>query len=531
MTMKIKYLFFIIIFIISCNKNNKIDEITINITSEPLTIDPALNTDSWAASYMLHIFEGLTIKDENGNIIPGTAEKWDISDDGLIYTFYLRTNAKWSDGQPVTAHDFVYAWKRVVDPNVAAKFSYFMEPIENAKEIISGEKSIDELGVKAINDHILEVKLESPTPYFMELSSFRLYLPVRKDIIEKYGDNWTLKPETYIGNGAFKMLERKINEKITMVQNTNYWNIKNIKPKKLTFILMDDANASLASIKQGYLNFSKSLPRNNIIKLEQENIVQIYSSLATYQYRINVKKDILKNLDIRKALFLSIDRDYIINNITKAGEKPAYFLVSFGIKDYKANFRDNDKYYINKENNYSNDIIEAKKLMSKAGYSNGIGFPILELTIPNSDIDQNIAEAVQNMWKKILGIDVKINKYESGMYFQELHDRNFDIASYIWYADFNDPINFLNVFVSSEFANYGNYSNEKYDHYINISSITNNEENRMKILHEAENLLFQDVATIPIFYSSEAFLASPNLKGVEYDPMGMVKFHHAYLEE
>lgn len=525
------YIIFIIYFFASCNNNmkDKANNIIINLSSEPLTIDPTLNTDNWAGTYIAHAFEGLTQKDKDNNIIPGVAEKWEVSEDGLTYTFYLRTNAKWSDGRPVTAYDFAYAWKRTIDPKVSGKFGYLFTPIKNANKIISGELSSEQLNVFPENEITLKVVLENKTPYFIELTSFYAFSPVRKDVIEKYGDNWSLNPETYIGNGAFKTIVRKIDEKIVMIKNTNYWNSDNVKPEKLTFIMMEDPNAALSGIKNNSLQFSKSLSRNSINKLKNENIIKTVPIIATYHYRININNKILNDIKIRKALSLAIDRNYLISNVTKANENAAYNFVPYGIKDYKGDFRENKIYNEYISTNQIFNITNAKKLLSDAGYPDGYGFPVLDLITSTRDFDINVSEAIQEMWKNNLNIDVRINKYDYAYYLQYVHNRNFDIASHLWYGDFSDPFAFLESALETSFFNYGNYKNILYDKYVYMANETNNIIERMKLLHHAEQILINEVGVIPIYFHTEAFLVSPNLKDVEYDSMGMVRFHNAYL--
>ncbi|MEI0608211.1 peptide ABC transporter substrate-binding protein [Brachyspira pulli] len=527
------YIIFIIYFFASCNNNmkDKANNIIINLSSEPLTIDPTLNTDNWAGTYITHIFEGLTQKDKDNNIIPGVAERWEVSEDGLTYTFYLRTNAKWSDGKTVTANDFVYSWKRIVNPNTAAKFSYFMEPIKNAKDIIAGNKDVNELGIKSINDFIFEVTLEYPTLYFLELTCFRIAMPLRKDIIEKYNDTWTLYPETYIGNGAFKMVERSIDEKIVLIKNTNYWNIDNIKPNSLTFLMLEDPSLALSGIKNNSIHLSKSVPRKDVPRLTKENIIQTKNISGTYHIHFNMNNKIFENKNIRKALSLALDRNYIVSNITMAGEIPADALVSYGIKDYTGEFRSNGNKYLDlNSTNYINNIAIAKELLKNEGYINGKGFPVLEMTITTRDFDINVSEAIQSMLKENLGIDIRINRYDWASYSQLIYGKNFgDLALYMWYADFNDPINFLNTFRIGSPNNYGNYSNMEYEHYLELATTNNNNKNRMELMHKAEDILMYDFAMIPIYFNSEAFLVSEKLKDVEYDNMGILRFFNSYL--
>lgn len=521
------------IIMLSCSNKDKIktatNEIIINLAPEPLTMDPTLNTDNLTMIYILHAFEGLTKKDANNKVIGGAAESWDINEKGNIYTFHIRSNAKWSDGKNVTSHDFVYTWRRAVDPKTANKYSYYFEVIKNAKDVISGEKTIEELGVRAIDDYTFEVELNSPTAYFLELAAYPPFYPVREDIVNKYGDEWTLKPETYIGNGAFKMTERNFDKSIILERNTNYWNNENIKPYKLTFILMEEPNTSLAGVLNGNIHFAKPFPRNNIETLKEKGIVHIVPVAASYYYRYNLNKKVLQDVNIRRALSLAIDREYIVKSITKCGESPAGNLVPYGINDIDGDFRKKGGDYI-VSSNYQANLEEAKKLLAEAGYENGKNFPVIDLLIATREFDINIADAVQSMLKENLNIDVRIVKHEWASYLQNMYDRNFDLAVYLWYADYNDPINFLNIFKSDAPNNYGSYSNKTFDEYIDIASTNKDNDIRMPALHLAEDIFMNDNAVIPIYFYSEALLVSPKLKGVEYDSQGLYRFFNAYLE-
>ncbi len=521
------------IILLSCSNHSKEEinknEIVINLAPEPLTIDPTLNTDNLTMIYILHAFEGLTKKDEQNKIIGGAAESWDVNNAGNIYTFHLRKNAKWSDGQNVTAEDFVYTWKRAVDPKTGNKYSFYFEIIKNAKDIIGGLKSIEELGVKAIDDYTFQVELNSPTAYFLELAAYPPFYPVREDIINQYGDKWTLKPETYIGNGAFKMTERNFDKNIILERNTNYWNEKNIKPNKLTFLLMEEPNTSLAGVLGDYIHFAKPFPRNDIENLKEKGIVHIVPVAASYYYRYNLNKQVLQDEKIRKALSLAIDRKYIVESVTKSSERPAGSLVPYGINDINGDFREKGGMHIGTDN-YKKDVEEARKLLTKAGYENGKNFPVLDLLIATREFDINIADAVQNMFKEALNIDVRIVKHEWASYLQNMYDKNFDLAVYLWYADYNDPINFLNIFKSDAPNNYGSYSNNTFDEYIDIASTNKSNRIRMHTLHLAENIFMNDNAIIPIYFYSEALLVSQKLKGVEYDSQGLYRFFNSYIE-
>ena len=267
--------------LVSCENNQEAKnlnsfadgEIAITLGGEPRTLDPTLNSLSFGSVYMIHFFEGLTKKDDKDNVVAGMAESWNISADGLKYTFHLRTNAKWSDGKPVVASDFEYAIKRAANPETGASYSHMLNVIKNASLVISGKAEVDDLQVKALDDYTLEIILENPAPYFLEyISVSSPYFPVRKDIVEEFGDEWSRKPETYIVNGPYIMTERKTDEKIVMEVNPNYYAKDEIIAKKITVVIMSDSNTALAAIREGTILFSYlEAPMGEIPTLLKEN--------------------------------------------------------------------------------------------------------------------------------------------------------------------------------------------------------------------------------------------------------------------
>ncbi|PTY40709.1 peptide ABC transporter substrate-binding protein [Brachyspira hampsonii] len=525
--------FLIILSSISCSKSKSTnDGIIVNLSVEPKTIDPSLNAQIYGVIYISHVFEGLTVRDRNNKIVPGVAEKWEISPDGKTYTFYLRTNSTWSDGKPVVAEDFVYSWQRQVDPKVASEYSYQHEPVKNAMAITRGEMPVDSLGVKAIDEHTLVVELEAPTAYFLEVAAFPTFAPLRKDIIEQYGDDWTLKPETYIGNGPYIMSERNIDENIIMIKNTNYWNADTIVAEKITFVFMQNGAAAVAGIKDGSLHMAYEPPQQDIPTLMEEGLIQIKPLIATYYYPINVTNEYLKDPRVRKALSLAIDRNYIVENVTKGGQKPAGGWVPYAVNDVDGDFRVNggDFYDISKEG-YSNNVEMAKQLLAEAGYPNGEGFPVIEFkTDPGNHV--GIFEAVQQMWKEHLNIDSTITQIDNALLGQTLLEKNFMIGRLYWSADYSDPMSMMSLFTSYNTQNNGGYSNKRYDDLIGEAMSTDDNNIRMKAMHEAERILIEeDMGAIPLYFFTEPLLVNPKLRDVVYNPLGFHKFFYAYLEE
>ena len=524
--------FLMLIFFITCNKENSTQssEISINLGGEPRTLDPTLNSLSFGSIYMIHFFEGLTKRDNKDNIVSGMAESWNISEDELVYTFHIRTNAKWSDGKNVTAYDFEYALKRVADPKIAAPYSYMLNVIKNARMVLRGELPIDELKVKAVDEYTLEIILENPTPYFLEyISVSSSYFPVRKDIIEKYGDEWSRSPETYIVNGAYIMTERKVDEKIIMKLNTNYYDKDKIVAKKINVLIMDDSNTVLASIKSGNLQFSViEAPIAEIPTLIKENYILQEPAYGIYFLAINSSKGVLTNQKIRKALSLAFDRNYIISNITKMNQIPAGAFVALKMNDYNGDFRKNGGNYID-YNNYEENIKKARQLMLEAGFTNGENFPVLEIrTTPG--YFTLICEAIQNMYKKNLNIDTIIKSEEYNVTYEAMSEKNYDLARTGWTADYSDPIAMLNFFQGLNSVNHTGFDSKEYNNLIDLASKTSDQETRMNLLHKAEDILFDYMPIIPIIYRMDPFMISPKLKGAIFNPLGRYRFHYSYVE-
>jgi len=348
-------------------------ELTVHVGSEPDIIDPALNSAVDGATLLVHGFEGLMSLDENGVPIYGQAASYTVSGDGLTYTFKLRDGLKWSDGKPLTANDFVYAWNRAIDPETAADYEYMFESIEGYAE--------GKLNVTAPDDKTLVVKLVAPTPYFLELCAFPTFFPVRKDIVEANPDGWTLDPKTYIGNGPYMLTEWVHDSHMIYKKNPNYWNASAVTgPDTLKFLLMDDHNAILAAFQNNEIAFADSMPNDEIDAWKNKPEFHIAGQLGTYYVSFNVKKAPLDNPLVRKALILADDRDYICVNIGKAGQQPAGAYVPTGLSDTDPTkqFRDvGGNYYDPSKEAYKKNLEEAKKALADAGYPDGKGLPTL----------------------------------------------------------------------------------------------------------------------------------------------------------
>lgn len=527
------FIFLTFLLIISCSKETKKikDELTINLGYELQSIDPAINDETYGFIYINHAFEGLLTKDINGKIVGGSSDKWEISEDKLKYTFHIREDAKWSDGKKLTADDFVYSYRRVVDPKTASPIAYLMYYIKNAKDINMSKKPIESLGVTAVDENTLVIELENPTLYFEDiLASGGCYVPVREDIINKYGDDWTWKSEAYIGNGAYKMTERKPDELIAFELNTNYWDYKNQVAKKINFVLIADEYISLNAVRTGDVDFSINAPPiGEIESLIKENLMAVSDIIGVYYLDLNNKDKTLSDKRVRKALSLAIDRNYIVSNIGYGKLIAAESFVPPVVKGLEKSFREESSNFII-ANNYSNNIIEAKKLLAEAGYPNGENFPILEVKV-SSGFYTTVLEAIQEMWKNNLNIDVVVRTEESKITLPFRQSGKYQIARTSWTGDYNDPLTMLQIMTSDSDINYSGFSNERYDYLINFATTSTNEKDRMEALKEAEAILFEEMPIIPFIYRTDFSVVNPKLKNYIDDPLGRYRFNYAYIEE
>ena len=515
-------------------------KIVYNLGADPKTLDPQLNSAVDGSTVIHNAFEGLMREDENSKIIPGTAEKYELSDDGTVYTFHLRDNAKWSDGKPVVAEDFVYAWKRALNPEVAAEYAYQLFYIKNGAAYYNKEKigdkvaTAEDVGVKAIDDKTLEVTLESPVSYFLSLAAFPTYFPVRQDIIEQNKEKWALKPDTYVSNGPFKMSEWKEKESITFVKNENYWDAKNVKLETLELRLIDDEITYLNAFKSGEIDVIESPPQAEIPTLLDEGTAKIYPYLGTYFYVINVSdkaKDVdpkaaeaLSNPKFRKALALSIDKQLIVDKVTQGGQVPSTSYVPLGILDSAE--KEFKKDYLPP----TGDIEEARKLLAEAGYPNGEGAPTITLTFNTNEGHQNIAQAVQDMWKTNLGINVELKNEEWAVFQDTRNNFQYSIARHGWIADYNDPMTFLDMWTTGNGQNNSGYSNKEYDKLIAEAKVELDHTKRTELLHKAEDILMEELPIIPMYSYTNVLCIDKNVKGTYKSPLGQMEFRDAYVE-
>ena len=515
-------------------------EMTVCIASEPMTIDPALNSSVDGAVMIQHMFEGLMKWKDNGKgnavLTEGQAASYEISTDNLVYTFKLRDDISWSDGQPVKASDFVYAWQRLVNPDTAADYSYMIDAVVNANAIMAGEKAPSELGIVALDDSTIQITLTTPTPYFLEVCAFPATFPVRQDMIEKGGDQWTFDIATYIGNGPYKMSEWEHNSYIKMVKNDKYYDYANLGPDSIKFALMDDDNAKLAAFRSGELLHIWNPPIDETPALLKSGELKIADYLGTYYVCFNVQKAPFDNPLVREAFSLVIDRNYIVQQITGTGERPAAGFVPNGVNDVAGPGSDDfrtvgGEYYSVASADYKANCDKARELLTQAGYPDGKGFPIVDYLYNTADNHRAIGEALQNMWQTELGVTVTLTNQDWGVFLETRKNGDFTIARNGWIADYNDPITFLDMFVTDGGNNDSQYKNPKFDAAIAKVKSTTDPAERFKGMHEAEDILFADKVVAPIYFYTQPYMQSDKVKGMFYTPLGYFFFMYTSLEK
>ena len=521
-------------------------EMTVNIASEPQTIDPALNSAVDGAIMISHMFEGLMRWEDSGSETAGSngtcnnaqlgygqAESYDKTpnEDGTVtYTFHLRDGIKWSDGKDVTAQDFVFSWQRLVNPETAADYSYMIDCVVNATAIINGEKEPSELGVKAVDDKTFEVTITSDLPYFTEICAFPATFPVREDIVSNA--QWTYDPATYVSNGAYKMTSRVTNSEIVMEPNEYYYNVDTLGPQKITFKLMEDNNAMLNGFKTGELDFIESMPTDEIAGLMASGDLKIVDYIGTYYVCYQTQKAPFDDPKVRKAFTLAIDRTYIVNEITQTGQVEAGGFVPAGVYDAAGATGDDFRtvggdYYKPTDADYEANCEEARQLLAEAGYPNGEGFPVVEYLYNTDDSHKAVAEALQNMWQTQLGVTVTLNNQEWATFLQTRKDGDYSIARNGWIADYNDPMSFLDMWLTGGGNNDAQYSNAEYDAKIQAAKASTDPAERMQLMHEAEDIIMgQDYALCPLYFYTQKYMLADGIQGMYYTPLGYFFFDH-----
>ena len=477
---------------------------------EPGSLHPALAQGTHESIILDHVFEGLMKRDEKTEIVPGMAESYEVSEDGLTYTFKIRQGAKWSNGDPVTAKDFEVAWKYALNPETGSEYAYQLYYLANGQAYNEGTATEDQVGVKAIDDQTLEVKLAAPTPYFLELCAFYTYYPVNAKLQEEKGADWSHDGSTFVSNGPFVVTEWNHDESVVTVKNDNYYNKDAIKLDGIEFVISEDLNTNWQMYENDELDINYDLPTDVLGQLRAENNPEltIGPDLANYFYRFNTTEKPFNNVKVRKALNMAIDRQLIIDEVAQGGQTPALALVPNAVPDAQGDFRENGGNYIEE------NVEEAKKLLAEGLKEEGMDSLSFTILYNTSEAHKKIAEAIQQMWKENLGVDVSLENTEFQVKIDREHALDYQVSRAGWIGDYIDPNTFLDMFTSWSTQNDTGWTSEEFDKLIKDANNELDVAKRMEYLHEAEDLLMEDMPIMPIYYYTRPYVTKPYLTGV-----------------
>ncbi len=494
--------------------------------TEPAALDPHMVTGHTEHRILTSLFEGLTtLHQKTLEVEPGAASSWEISDDGLVYTFTINPDANWSDGAPVRAQDFVYGWKRHLSPKLASEYSYMLWCLKNGRAYNEGAiTDFDEVGVKALDDKTLEVTLEYPAPYFLSMQIHYAWFPVLQSNIEEFGaiddriSRWTLAGNM-VSNGPFKLVEWRPDQIIRTERNEHYWNVENVALDGVEFYPMDSLLTEERSFQSGKVHLIETLMATKIQTYRQENpeVLRIEPLIGTYFYRFNTTRPPLDDPRVRRALAMAIDRQSICDSIMYGAAAPASALTPPDLAGYTA------------EASIPYDVEAARALLAEAGYPDGQGLRPIEILYNESEDHQRIAEAVQDMWKKNLNVEVLTNKQEWKVYLQSMNALNYDVVRSAWIADFLDPINYHECFVTDGGNNRTGWSSPEFDRLVEAARYELDHGKRYDLLQQAEAILLNEAPVGPIYTYKQKFLISPEVQWPGANSLGYLNYRYFSL--
>ncbi len=481
-----------------------------NNGTEPKGLDPHIVTGVPENHIISALLEGLIAYhlDDDSKPEPGVAERWEPSENFKIWTFFLRQNSLWSNGDPVRAQDFVYSFKRMLSPNLGAEYADMLYIIEGGEAYNRGEiTDFEQVGVKAIDDKTLRVTLVGPTPYYLSMLKHYSWFPVHPATIEKFGNIddrvslWS-RPENFVGNGAFVLSEWKVNQIIRVTKSPTYWDREMMKLNEIRFFPIENPNTDETTFLAGQAHNTNTIPVEKIPYHKENNpqLIHLEPYHGVYFYRLNTTRPPLDDIRVRMALNLSVDRPLLVEQVTRGGQRPAYGYTPDGMSGYST------------PQPLSYDVEKAKALLAEAGFPNGEGFPPMDILINTSENHKKIGEAIQEMWRKNLNIPITISNQEWKVYLDAQTNLQYDISRSGWIADFTDPITFLDMYTTGNGNNDTGWSNPKYDRLINRAKQANSPEEHFTALENAEKLLLTEVPIVPIYWYTRVYLLDPIMK-------------------
>jgi oligopeptide transport system substrate-binding protein len=496
--------------------------------SDPQDLDPHTTTGIPESNIIKALTEGLvSIDPADLTPVPGAAESWDISDDKLTYTFHLRKSGVWSNGDPVTASDFVFSFQRILSPALGCAYAYMLFCIENGEKYYKEEiTDFSMVGVKAIDDYTLRIKLRAPTPYFLSSIHHHSWFPVHPATVLKYGtidqigNAWT-KPGNYVGNGPFTLQLWGYDKKIVVKKSDSYWDKAMVRLNEIHFYPIGDHKVEERSFRAGQLHVTSTIPLDRVPHYidSKSPLLHIAPYLGTYYYAMNVNRPPFDNIKVRRALALAIDREKIVKYVTKGKEKPAYNFTPPETAGYTARAQ------------IVGGPEEARKLLSEAGFPNGEGFPKTQLLYNTSDAHARLAAAIQHMWKTELNIHIELVNMEWKVFLATTQEKKYDISRQAWVGDYVDPNTFLDMWITGRGNNRAGYSNKKYDELLEKAATAMDQKERHEYFQEAEKLLLEEMPIIPVYFYVSKSLVKPSVKGWLPNVLDDHPYKHIHLEE
>ncbi len=495
--------------------------------AEPKALDPHVVTGVTEHNIISALLEGLVTEDPKTlEPQPGAAESWSVSDDGTVYTFVLRSNGKWSNGDTVTAHDFVFSFERMLSPGLSAEYAEMLFVMKNAAAFHEGTiADFSQVGVRAVNDYTLEITLNAGTPYFLSMLNHYSWYPVHKQTILKHGKMdelhtpWT-RPGNYVGNGVFVLDTWEVNKVIVVKKNPLHWDAKIVRLEAIHFHAIEKALTEERAFRAGDLHVTGTVPLDKIEKYQQKSpeLLMVSPYIGTYYYLFNVEQPPLDDVRVRKALSMSIDRAAICTYVLKAGQLPAYHFVPPDTGGYTSQAR------------VTYDIAAAKKLLAAAGYPDGEGFPGFELLYNTNESHRKIAEVIQQMWQKNLNINVMLKNQEWKVYLDSTQQGDFQVARAGWIGDYVDPNTFLDLWITGGGNNRTRWSNSDYDNFISTAAATSDAAVRFNAFQKAETILLDELPIMPIYLYVSLSLIQPGVRGWHPTLLDHHPYKYVYLE-
>lgn len=508
-------------------KSDVPQELRVNINTEPPSLNPGLAEDATSGTVLRQVLEGLTRIGKEGKPENAMAEDVQVSDDQKTYTFKIR-DAKWSNGDPVTANDFVYAWKWALDPANNSTYAYQLYYIEGAEAANTGKGSLDAVGVKAVDDKTLEVKLVNPTPYFLELTAFYTYLPVNSKVAEANPEWATDAGENYTTNGPFHLTEWSHSDKIVLEKSETYWDAETVKLDSIEMIMINDPNTELSMFDNGELDWAGAptgaLPTDAMQALKDDGRLVTNPIAGIYNYKFNTTVEPFNNVNIRKAFAHALNRQEIIDNILQGEQLPAMAIVPPSM------FEENEKGYFP-----DNDVEKAKEYLQKGleelGYKDASELPAVTLSYNTSEAHQKIAQAIQDMWKQNLGVEVTLDNAEWNVFLDKVNQMDYQVARMGWLGDFNDAMNFLEMYRDADGGNNNTgWESKEFQDLLAKSSTETDPEARQQLLKDAEAIFMEDMPVAPIYFYTNNWVQADNLKDVVVSGLGDVQYKWAHFE-